>query len=260
MILNNHNYHSIEANKQYMSISQFKEFMDCESRAIARLEGIYKPSSNALVIGSYVHSAFESEEVFDKFNQENNHIIFNKKSQKYADFIKADEMIQTIKDDKLSMYALDGEKEQIYTFRLFKTDWKMRIDSINHAQLRFSDLKTTQDLHKRYWSNKYGTWVSFVDAWGYVMQMALYRKGLKELTGNKYEPYIIAVTKESPPNKAVIEFDELALESELEYIESNIEHVLKVKFKEIEPSSCGICEYCRSVKKLSRTVMVDDLI
>ena len=34
MILNNENYYSPEANQEYMSVSQYKAFMNCEAAAI----------------------------------------------------------------------------------------------------------------------------------------------------------------------------------------------------------------------------------
>lgn len=228
--LDKKNYHSIEADKHYMSVSQFKNFRDCEAKTMAKLSGEYKePSSNAMLVGSYVHAAFESDEDFAAFIEENNGAIFKARGGKYSDFETADNMIEALKNDSFALFAMDGDKEIIYTAHLWGMDWKIKVDSINHSRKTFSDLKTTQDLHKRYWSEKYDGWVSFIEAWDYVLQMAVYRRVLQENLGETYTPYIVAVTKETPPNKAVIHFDESRFDFEYEYLEMKMERVFQVK-------------------------------
>ncbi|GKU81232.1 PD-(D/E)XK nuclease-like domain-containing protein [Niallia sp. NCCP-28] len=259
--LNRENYHSIEADLEYMSVSQFKSFVECEARTMAKLKGEYKPAeSNALLVGSYVHVAFEGTEAYGDFIEKNSKAIFNSRGNKYADFEKADQMIKTILEDPFSMFALQGEKEVIYTAELYGAPWKIKVDSINHNRFNFSDLKTTQDLHKRYWSNKYDGWVSFIEAWDYILQMALYRKVIEVNTGKMYKPYIVAVTKENPPNKAVLHFDESRFGFEYEYIEMKMERFLQVKQEKVAAVNCGKCDYCRSIKKLSDTMEIGALI
>lgn len=261
MKLTKANYHSKEANQQYMSVSQFKSFKDCEARTMAELDGSYKrPNTNALLVGSYVHAAFDDPDEMKKFLGENNGAIFKARGGKYSDFEKADEMIETIKNDSFCMFALEGQKEQILTAHLFGTDWKIKVDSVNHNRLTFADLKTTQDLHKRYWSEKYDGWVSFVEAWDYVLQMAVYRRVIAENFGHEYTSYIVAVSKENPPNKAVLHFEPTRFDFEYEYIENEIERMLKVKAGEIEPRKCGKCEYCRSTNILKDTMEISELI
>lgn len=261
LILSRENYHSIEADRDYLSVSQFKSFMQCEAATVAYLSGDYRPpDTNALLVGSYVHAALESQEAHEKFIEDHNGAIFKKRGGKYADFEQADEMIAAIRRQKLAMFALEGDKEQIFTADLFEAKWKIRVDSINHRAHRFSDIKTTQDLHKRYWSDKYDGWTSFIGAWDYLLQMALYRCVLQEATGYDYTPYIVAVTKESPPNVAVISFDPTRFDFEYEWIEDHMERILKVKAGEVEPIRCEKCDYCRRTKALETTVEVGELI
>ena len=56
MILTRENYHSLEANKEYMGVSQVKTFIDCQARGLAEVKGEYvRGGSNiALLVGSYV--------------------------------------------------------------------------------------------------------------------------------------------------------------------------------------------------------------
>lgn len=244
-----------------MSVSQFKSFMECEARTLAELKGEYKrPHSNALTVGSYVHAAFESDEVFDKFNEDNKKVIVNTKGAKYADFKQADKMIETLKNDKFAMFALEGEKEVIYTGELFGVEWKIKVDNINHERKRFSDLKTTQEFGKRYWSEKYSTWVSFVQAYDYVLQMYVYQQIIYQNTGEIYKPYIVAVTKQDPPDKAILHFDESRFEFEKEYIQTYLPGIIQTKNGEKEPIRCEKCEYCRATKQLKNTFEIEFLL
>ncbi|WP_321543321.1 PD-(D/E)XK nuclease-like domain-containing protein [Halalkalibacterium halodurans] len=260
--LNSDNYHSTSANSQYMSVSLFKKFLDCEARTMAELRGDYTPPlSNALVVGSYVHAAFENPEAFAAIEEQYSDMIFKKRGGgKYADFETADRMIDCLKADPFVMFALEGDKEEIYTGELFGAQWKIKVDSINHIRKTFSDIKTTSDLHKRYWSTKYDGWVSFVEEWGYVFQMAIYREIIKQNEDEYYTPYIVAVTKENPPNKAVLHIDDSRFDFELEFAEMKLERILQVKSGEVDAVGCQKCDYCRTNKKLSNTMEIGDLI
>lgn len=261
MQLNQSNYYSNEADNHYLSVSQIKKFAECEARAMAELKGTYEqPPTRAMEIGSYVHAHFDDEQALATLIDENNGSIFKKNGDKYADYHQADEMIEAVKNDELCMFALNGEKEQIFTANVFGTDFKCKVDAINHDMKYFSDLKTTQMLDKRLWSDKYNMMVSFVEKYDYVMQMFIYREILQAVTGNYYDPYIVAVTKEDPPNKAVIEIDEERYVFEYEYVENLVDRVLAVKSGEEEAESCGSCSYCRKSKKLTDTIEVAELI
>lgn len=68
MQLTNENYYSKEANEEYLSVSQYKDFMGtygkrgCEEYALAKIEGTWEENmedSDALMVGSYVDAHFE---------------------------------------------------------------------------------------------------------------------------------------------------------------------------------------------------------
>lgn len=261
MKLTNENYFSLEADREYFSVSQFKNWMKCQAATLAKINGEHEESyGKALVVGSYTHAAFESHEEFERFNEENKSEIFNKSNKKYADFITADAMIETIKNDKFAMFAMEGEKEIIITAELFGVKWKAKIDSINHERGTFTDLKTTRSFSQRYWSDKYGKYVSFIEAWDYVLQMAMYREIIHANTGSYYSPYVVAVTKEDPPDKAVLHFDNARFQFELDYVEHMIEQFVQVKSSEVDPTRCEKCAYCRKTKQLKGTIEFGELL
>ena len=261
MILTDENYFSKEANERFMSVSQFKQGVECEARMVAELKGEYqRPHSTALTVGSYIHSAFESTKVFGDFLLENEKTIVTKNGTLRSEFVQANKMIQTLQDDPFCMYALTGEKENIYTGELFGIEWKIKVDNINHEKLFFSDIKSTKGLYDRYWSNRFGRYVSFVEMYGYDIQMAVYQEIIRQNTGQLYLPYIVAVTKENVPDKAIIHFDEETLQSALEFVSERIDSVVAAKAGERPPIACMKCEYCRKIKKLHQTISMYELL
>ena len=265
MILNDDNYFSQESNEHYMSVSQFKQGIEelggCEARMVAELKDEYKrPYSKALTVGSYLHSYFEGFEAFNKFESDNKDLIFKKNGAKYSEFEQALAMIHTLDNDPFCMYALTGEKEVIYTGELFGVEWKIKIDNINHEKLFFSDIKSTQELRKRYWSDRHKRFVSFIDMYGYDIQMSVYQEIIRQNTGRIYNPFIVAVTKESKPDKAIIHFDEEELKNALEYVSEHIDSVVAAKIGQRDAYRCEKCEYCRQTKKLTTTIGIEDLL
>lgn len=262
--LNSDNYYSSEANIEYWSNSQYKDFMSCEARAMAKLRGWHEPASDALLIGSYVHAYFEGPEAFENFKANTPEIISSKgptKGMLKSGFLIADQMINTLKNDPLCMFVLQGQKEVIMTMDFAGAKWKMKLDCYNPDRNRFSDIKTVQKIQKETWDSNNG-YVTFVEANGYVTQMALYAEAERRTKGRDgwIEPIIVAVSKEDPPDKAVITLDGYDIQRELEAIQSNMPHLIEVKSGLIEPNRCENCRYCRKTKKLNKIVHYSELI
>ena len=91
-------------------------------------------------------------------------------------------------------------------------------------------------------------------------QMSVYREIIRQNTGLILEPYIVAVTKESVPDKEIIGFDNQGLEFELEYVKNAMPLFIEAKEGKREHQRCGKCEYCRMTKKLSSVVNVSNLL
>lgn len=262
MDLNRKNYYSNEADWQYMSVSQFKDFMKCEAAALAKLKEKWAPTSNpiALLVGNYVHSYFESDEAHEDFVKENASAIFKKNGSERSDFTQAIDMIEALEYDDFFNFVYQGEKEVILTGELFGTEWKARIDCFNYEKGYFVDLKTTRSLSQRYWSDRYGGYVSFAEEYGYITQMYVYKQLLEQRYNKDIVPYIFAVTKESPPDIAALEIYPARYDFERFTLEEKLPHILKVKTGEEAPISCGKCEYCRKNKRLSGFIEIEDLL
>jgi hypothetical protein len=149
------------------------------------------------------------------------------------------------------MHFLEGEKQKIFTAELFDIPWKICIDSYNLDYARIVDLKCMQNFDWTY-SASVGKRVSFVEAWDYHLQMAVYQK-IEQIATNigKCDVFIVAVTKQDPPDKAIIKFDDATLHMQLQRVEDALPRILAVKNGKVEPHRCNKCEYCRSTKMLT---------
>lgn len=258
-ILNDDNYY--EKQWEFMSASQYKGFTTCEAKALAELTGeIPKENTEAFLVGNYVHSAFENDEVHEKFKKDHEKEMLTKQGKLRAAFVVAEEMVQRLKKDVFFNNLYHGEKEVIITGELHGEHWKGKIDCLNVEQGYFVDIKTTADIHKKIWSEKRRVWIPFVEAYGYYEQMAIYKNLLEQKYKKGFTPYIIAVSKQTPCDLEAIEIREELLVIASNNIKANIERVSSVKDGESKPRMCGKCDYCRGHKELSGFISSEELI
>lgn len=230
--LNQNNYYSIEADIQYFSVSQYKDFMKCEAMAMAKIRGEYKPEmTKAMLAGSFVDSYFEG--TLDAFMKEHP-AVFTRKQELRSEFKKANEIIARIQADETFMRFMSGEKQRIMTFELFGFPWKMKMDSYL-PEICITDLKVVQ---------KFRT----LPLWRYDLQGAVYQKGVELVTGEHLPFYLAVATKERTIDLDIFQITQPVLDIALREIEQNIEHYARVKYGQEEPVYCGKCDYCKSVK------------
>lgn len=255
MILNDENYYSVEADREYLSVSQYKSYLHCEAATIAQLKGEYeRPKNEAFLIGSYVHSF--NDGTLEQFKEEHPEMYSSTgktKGQLKSTFQTANKMIEALKNDSICMKFLEGEKELIITGELFGIKWKGKVDSINLEKGYFTDLKTTKSIHQK------TNGLSFIENYDYISQMAIYRELIKQQYGKDLIPYIVAVEKNDNPLKAVIKVDERYTFPKLEEIEYNLERIKALRSGDTEPVGCGECEYCRKNSKVTKILTIDEL-
>ena len=162
-------------------------------------------------------------------------------------------MIKTLSKDKVCNNFLQGEKEVIIQGELFGVKWRGMVDILNINKGFFGDLKTTQGIYKKY------SGLNFIEQYGYIEQMAVYRELIKQQFGVDLIPYIIAVTKEDIPDKAVIRIDKGYTDNKLQEMEFYIERFQAIKDGKVEAVGCGVCDYCKSIKKVSKILSLSDL-
>ncbi|AJA42562.1 hypothetical protein phiCT453B_10 (endogenous virus) [Clostridium phage phiCT453B] len=259
MILNKYNYFSIEADREYFSVSQFKSFKQCEAKTIAKLNGEWEEGRNeAFLLGSYVHAW--SEGTLEEFKTEHPE-LFKKDGTLYAKYALGDKMIATLEKDNLVKKVREGQKEVVMIAELFGAKWKCMIDIYNPDRKVFVDLKTTRELYKKYWNENLEIKQNFIEHYDYLLQMAVYAEIIKQNTGEieYYQPHIIAIDKQDPPDKAIIFTGTEFIKDKLLEIETLLPRFIKVKNGEEEPIRCEQCDYCRNTKKLNGILSLEDL-
>ena len=261
-VLTDETYYSLEADRRYMSVHQYFDFVGtlgysgCEERALAKLNGEYEEEvTEALLVGSYVDCFFEG--TLDRFKKEHPE-CYTQKGELKAAYKRAEKMIERCTKDEYFMKFMSGEKQKIFTADLFGCTWKCKLDSYIPG-VAIVDLKTSKDIHKAWRVPDLG-YCSFVEYWGYTTQLAIYQKIVDICTGEKLPCYIAVVTKEDSPEIAVINVDQYTLDDALNQVHMNMPSVLAVKNGEAEPTRCGHCDYCKATMKLARPISMQDLI
>lgn len=248
MVLNNENYYSTEANRDYWSVSQFKAFNKCEACGLAEMKGLYeRPESDALLIGSYVDSYFSGE--FEKFQEERGSQMFKKNGEILAKFAHANDMIERVESDPLMLEYMTGETQTIMSAELFGVEWKIKMDFYNEQ--RIVDLKTTKDFLPVY-DSEYG-WRSWIENFGYDLQGAIYTRVEQKVTGRE-KPlpfYLAVVTKEKVPDIKIVHIPDAVLDAAYHLVEAKIDRFDLIKKGEVEPIRCEKCDYCKSTKILT---------
>ena len=262
MVLTAENYYSKEANKEYMSVSQYKDFagtygkMACEFSTVEKLEERWaQKKTTPLLVGSYVDSYFEG--TLEEFKKENPE-IFTQKGELKANYKQAERIIARMERDPLFMQYMSGEKQVIMTGELFGAKWKIKIDSFVRG-IAITDLKVMASITKLEWVKDIG-YLDFVRYWGYDIQGAIYQEIVYQNTGERPPFYIAAGTKEEEPNIEVIHVTQNYLDEAKHMVEMNMPRILRVKNGEAEPDRCEMCDCCRHTKVLKRPISITNLV
>ena len=220
MKLNQDNYYSVEANQQFFSVSQYKDFMKCEAMALAKIRGEYRPAmTKAMLTGSFVDTYFEG--TLDSFMKEPPE-VFTRKKELRSEYRKANEIIQRVTEDKLFAQFMSGEKQRIMTFEMFGVPWKMKMDSYLPG-ICFTDLKVVANFRS-------------LPLWRYDLQGAVYQEGVQLNTGEQLPFYLAVATKERVTDLDIFQITQPVLEIALRELEMNIQHIIRVKEGLEDPS------------------------
>ena len=263
MKLTNKNYYSKKANMEFLSVSQYKDFIGtmgkcgCEFTALAKLTGEHTPEpSKEMLMGSYIDAAYEG--TLEKFRNEHSE-MFLKTGNLRADFQKAQEAYERTQEDKLFKLYMSGKKQVIMTAELFGAQWKIKMDSY-HPSKCIVDLKYIKDIHERFWIKDLGYFVNFIENWGYDLQLAIYQLVVEKNTGNKLPCYIAAVDKKKTPEIELIQIEQEELDRALIDVEINVKRILSLKQGLLEPDRCNKCDYCNKTKVLESPIKASSLI
>ena len=247
-------YYSKEANLEYFSVSQFKDFMKCPAMAMAKLKGEYEQGeSRALILGSYVDEMLTgTRESQMKFLEENHSDLFKKNGDYYADVSQAADTIERIKKQPLMMKYLDGEHQVIMTGEIEGVLFKIKMDSYKKGEY-IADLKYMASLRS---PNMFQPMIKY---WGYDLQSAVYREIVRQNTGETLPFFFVVATKEQPAHLAVGEISQWNMDEALDVVKKHIVRFQKIKNNEIPAERCEdySCDYCTRTKVITETIDTD---
>ena len=254
MELNENTYFSNEAGRDFMSVSQFKNFQKCEAAALAELTGEYIPErGRALLLGSYVDEELTgTKESREKFVWENRAELFKKNGEPYADVDQADETVDRVKKQPLMMKYLNGDHQVVMTGEIEGVPFKIKMDSYKPGEF-IADLKYMASLRS---PNLFQPMISY---WGYDIQAACYQEIVRQNTGERLPFLFVVATKEKPAHLAVGEINQWNMDEALEVVKKKIKRFQAIKNGEIEPERCEEygCDYCTTTKIITEPIDTD---
>lgn len=245
MKLTQKNYFSKRANREYLSVSQWKSFECCQASALAEINGKYKrEETTALLVGSYVDAwAENSLDTFKKNHPE----IFKRDGTLKAEYVQADSIIERIQKDRLFMKYISGEQQIIMTGEIHGVPVKIMMDSYHPGKM-IVDRKIMKDFESTYVAER--GQLPWFEAWGYDIQGAVYQEIVRQNTGMRLPFYLAAATKEKVTDIDIVHIDQPALDFALERFAMNVELYDAIKKRIITPDRCEKCEYCKQTKVL----------
>ena len=260
-LLKEQNYYSQEMSIKFCSASQWKDFigcpliLGCEERAMATIRGDYvRETTRALLQGSILDALWENDDpqyIFERFPNcvSTRGVTKGQLKAEYQDVLKWYQ--RTLKEEKFCAY-MSGTKQTIMVGTIADLPFKIKIDSFIDGKA-IVDLKTTKTLDRnyRYFIPDSGERLPWYLAYGYDIQLAIYREIVRQNTGDKLRCYLAAVDKDPHPICDIIELNEKLLDEALERVKMNCERIIMLKSGEIEPIRCerSECDYCRDTHK-----------
>lgn len=264
------NYYSPEMAEAYYSASQIKAFMDCESAAVAEIKGEHvREKTTALLVGGYIDAHFAGE--MDAYRAANPE-IFRKGGKLKSEFSQADRIIERLEMDKLAMTMMDGEKQKIVTGRIrllykFRAKLDFWLDAQKVASIwqnfpgmdmlrgqkgAIVDLKIVKDVAPMYREGE-GR-LHFIEYWRYDLQMAIYQELMRQKVGEKVPCFILAATKQDPPDIGLFQIPQEWMDFQLEQLKKMLPDIDEAKQGRRIPDQCGKCAWCRKIKVLREPV------
>lgn len=285
--INKDNYYDV---RDILSASTIKAFAACEAAALADLRGEYqRPASTALLVGSYIDSALDSDAELDKFLSNHPEIVNSRTGALKADFARAADIVARCKaDDLFRSLTVDSPAEghqYIVTGTIGvdtngtpipckgKLDFLLQPDYLEQLAARFRawadffrsaavaggliiDLKSAANTDE-VWDADEGERLPWLQSWHYDRQLAIYRELYRQRSGHVLPVLVLVATKEPATSLLALTIDSGTLDEGLADARMLAPAAWAVMQGEAEPCRCGHCAYCRAQRKLAQMGPID---
>lgn len=246
------NYFSVEADREYMSVSQFKNFRTCSAKALHDLEVPDATSKESFLQGHLFESLVAGDSKL--FMAQHPEMISSRGStagQLKAEFQKVVKAAEKFNSQEFFKNIINRcEKQVILTGVINDVPVKCCLDLFDRETCSIYDIKCMKDFNEQ-WSKEEKRYIPWYYAWGYVLQLAVYREIVKQNFGKEpKEIALLAATKEEIPDIRAIKFNTELLDIELIDFMHNIRLYDEIKKGIIKPTPCNCCSYCKTIKEI----------
>lgn len=252
MELTQENYYSKEADLEYMSVSQFKLFEECEAKALAIINrDIESTKKDAFLEGQLFEAlvAGDAKLFMSKYPE----LISTRGAtagELKAEFKKVLKAAEKFNNQKFFRDIIDKcDKQVILTGEIKGIKIKCALDLFDRKTNSIYDIKCMANFNEQ-WDKKEKVYIPWYYVYNYVLQLAVYREIVRQNFGEPKEIGLLAATKEDIPDVQAKSFDFKLLDLELEYFKNKIEHYNEIKLGNRVPYSCNCCDYCKSTKEI----------
>lgn len=252
MILTSENYFSIEADREYMSVSQFKNFKTCEAKALHDLEIPDETYKESFLQGSLFEALVAGDPKL--FMAQHPEMISTRGStagKLKSEFQRVVNAAEKFNSQKFFKDIIEKcEKQVILTGEICEVPVKCCLDLFDKKTFSIYDIKCMKDFNEQ-WSKEEKKYIPWYYSWGYVLQLAVYRLIVKQnFNCEPKEIGLLAASKEEIPDIQALKFDDSLLGLELIEFKNNIKHYDNIKKGLEKPIACGVCQFCKQHKTI----------
>lgn len=252
MNLTEQNYFSAESMAHYMSTSQFKQFEDCEARAMSILRGEIDDERDAFIEGRYFEAIICGKRA--EFEAEYaDQIISSRgetKGQPKANFRNVIESASAfLRQPAFAEIVNTCEQQKILTGLIAGVPFKCKLDFFDPVTLSEWDSKCMKDF-KPLFDEKEFHYAAWYFVRGYHYQAAISRELIRQNYGDVGMCGLIAASKEPVPDVSWTVFDDSVLDNALEIVATFAPKYAAIKLGMVEPERCEKCDYCKQTKLL----------
>lgn len=252
MLLTPQTYFTVEADKEYFSVSQYKNFKACSLKAMHDLEAPDTTYKSAFLEGHLFEELVAGDPKL--FMAQHPEMISTRGStagQLKSEFQRVVKAAEKFNNQEFFKNIINKcEKQVILTGKICGVPVKCCLDLFDRETFSIYDIKCMKDFNEQ-WSKEEKRYIPWYYAWGYVLQLAVYREIAKQnFNEEPKEIALIAATKEEVPDIQAIKFSTDLLDLELEEFKKNINYYNDIKRGLAPAIGCGICDYCKSIKEI----------
>ena len=251
MILTQEIYFSVEADKEYMSVSLYKNFKKCSAKAMFDLEQPSQETKDAFLEGELFEALVAGDA--DLFYMQHPELIAERgktKGELKANFKKVLKAAQKFNSQDFFKEIINrSEKQVILTGVIGGVKVKGKLDLLDLENKLIPDIKCMANFNDE-WDKKDKCYKPWYYTYDYVLQLAIYQELVRQNYGVICNTCLLSATKEEIPDLDAPRFDNELLKIELEDFINNVQYYDNIKKGLAVPTSCNTCDYCKANKKI----------